>query len=202
MINSVSDHVVYRESECIVCSKKTTMRCGECKLVYYCRRDCILFDWLNHKKICRKTLPEVLKAIYQEHTKRKCIDRLCKDQISISRHEHVFSKNYFIRIRKLFNDNRHFCCTCGKDIIYAGPTFDLACFTTKDGHKIEYYRCTECIGKYYLLCPFSFYSSHLCINNHLNTIIQFGLGIKFNYPSIPKEIIILIFQFCLTMKCV
>lgn len=32
------------------------MKCGACKSVYYCSRDCQIADWKNHKLVCNKDI--------------------------------------------------------------------------------------------------------------------------------------------------
>jgi len=40
-------------SPCAVCSKDTPLKCGRCKAIHYCDRDCQKADYKTHKIICR-----------------------------------------------------------------------------------------------------------------------------------------------------
>lgn len=37
-----------------VCGKNSTLRCGRCKIVPYCSRECQRADWDEHKKLCHE----------------------------------------------------------------------------------------------------------------------------------------------------
>ena len=39
---------------CTVCSKRTAKKCGACRMVTYCSKDCVQADWPNHKLVCAK----------------------------------------------------------------------------------------------------------------------------------------------------
>ena len=38
--------------KCEKCGAEATNRCGKCKRSWYCRRQCQVEDWSDHKKIC------------------------------------------------------------------------------------------------------------------------------------------------------
>lgn len=40
------------ENFCNVCSKQCDSYCKDCKIVFYCGRDCQKKDWIKHKQIC------------------------------------------------------------------------------------------------------------------------------------------------------
>ncbi len=40
------------DGQCSVCSKNGSLRCGKCKVQYYCSRECQVKDWKIHKKVC------------------------------------------------------------------------------------------------------------------------------------------------------
>ena len=46
------------QEACSVCSKKGSKKCSNCKLQFYCSKQCQKKDWKNHKAICK----EVSKA--------------------------------------------------------------------------------------------------------------------------------------------
>ena len=39
---------------CHLCKSKTNLSCGNCRIVYYCSKDCQKKDWKNHKLVCNK----------------------------------------------------------------------------------------------------------------------------------------------------
>jgi hypothetical protein len=42
--------------KCKVCAKEAPQKCGKCKKVSYCSRQCQAEDWTEHKKTCRKRM--------------------------------------------------------------------------------------------------------------------------------------------------
>ena len=38
-----------------VCRKAGAQRCGRCKLIYYCSKECQAVDWKRHKHQCNNT---------------------------------------------------------------------------------------------------------------------------------------------------
>eukprot|EP00245_Coleochaete_scutata_P014569 TRINITY_DN6255_c0_g1_i1.p1 TRINITY_DN6255_c0_g1~~TRINITY_DN6255_c0_g1_i1.p1 ORF type:complete len:285 (-),score=54.45 TRINITY_DN6255_c0_g1_i1:711-1565(-) len=44
-----------QRQDCVLChSELHLMKCGRCRKVYYCSRDCQTRDWKNHKAICKE----------------------------------------------------------------------------------------------------------------------------------------------------
>ena len=40
-------------TNCTVCGRPTTKKCGKCGLARYCKTQCQRGDWKDHKKICK-----------------------------------------------------------------------------------------------------------------------------------------------------
>ena len=53
---------------CKVCEKDTTTKCGLCKLVHYCSKECQTSDWHYHRAIYHQDL--ITKA-FEEKAKRR-----------------------------------------------------------------------------------------------------------------------------------
>ena len=48
-----SKQIEQKEHECFVCKKLTTKFCQKCKTIYYCSRECQLYNWsVVHKHFC------------------------------------------------------------------------------------------------------------------------------------------------------
>lgn len=41
---------------CVVCSRLATSECGECKLAYYCGKECQTKDWASHQSKCSENI--------------------------------------------------------------------------------------------------------------------------------------------------
>ena len=46
---------------CDGCSNKGVLRCGNCKMVKYCGKECQIKDWKKHKKVCKEMKAERLR---------------------------------------------------------------------------------------------------------------------------------------------
>lgn len=191
---------------CVICVKSTTKRCQQCKIVYYCSKKCQKQDWLIHKMICKKTLPEFCKSIYQLHLNHFCDDILCKIRPGplLNNNIHIFYKDnvtYKIRIREydgIIIDNR-LCILCGNDIMkddYIGLN-DTIVYSKKDYNQFCYYRCSLCKDKDLTICPFSFETSLKCKSK----IFMIIFCLK-NYEYIlPKDILYEIVNLINLIKC-
>lgn len=40
-------------AKCTVCGEATSNKCGKCGQVWYCRRECQVTDWNEHKNVCK-----------------------------------------------------------------------------------------------------------------------------------------------------
>ena len=47
---------------CAVCRKQTTSKCGQCKLIFYCGRDCQTKHWKVHKKYCENYIQDLKES--------------------------------------------------------------------------------------------------------------------------------------------
>lgn len=67
------------------CSNKASLRCGNCKIVKYCSKQCQKKDWKRHKTICANhTVLETMKsddmdADAEKVEKRECRCMFCGD---------------------------------------------------------------------------------------------------------------------------
>ncbi len=49
--------IIFQGTEnCVICSNHTASKCGKCKAVFYCSKECQKSDWNLHKVFC-STLP-------------------------------------------------------------------------------------------------------------------------------------------------
>jgi hypothetical protein len=185
---------------CIICDKQTQSKCKKCNIVYYCGRECEKMDSDEHKKICRKTLPEFLNAIVKQHIE-PCSSCLytCDVQICLNGHGHnTFTNPHYeiphYGIRHILDT--YFCVICGEDIIDIKIGKKL--FSSIKNNYMGYYRCKICYNMGYHLCHETLKFNQKCFK--LN-IITFILCLKKNFQWINRDIINCVLKKCIEIKC-
>lgn len=180
---------------CIICEKIAQSKCKKCNIVYYCGRECEKIDSDNHNKICRKTLPEFLNAIVEQHVEPcySCIYK-CDVQIFLNGHSHNTFINPHYEIRHILDT--YFCVICGEDIIDIKNGRNL--FSSIKNNFMGYYRCKICYNMGYHLCHETLKFNQKCFK--LN-IITFILCLKKNFQWINSDIIICLLKACIKIKC-
>lgn len=202
------------KKHCVLCRKPTTKKCRNCKIVYYCNKECQTQDWIHHKHICKKTLPEFCNAIYQMHLTNKCEDIMCTTGCLLNNDTHVFRDEnnirYKLRIRlydllyDALRDNK-ICILCGRDIIIYTCLNDLLMVDTKYDTKyhittISYYRCISCMSKEITLCPDIFKTNLQCNQYYKSKILMIIFCLN-NYQYIlPEDIKYLLYKTCYLIK--
>lgn len=46
------EKLMKRTKKCKICSKVSSLLCGQCQTTVYCSKQCQQSDWENHKRIC------------------------------------------------------------------------------------------------------------------------------------------------------
>jgi hypothetical protein len=193
---------------CINCLKKTTQICSHCKLTYYCSYRCQKQDWINHKFLCRKSLPEYCINLIKLHqfSSYKCYPS-CINIVNLSAPEHkliINNKKEKIKMRGLSDE---FCAICGYNITYKGPLInsnditDIIYYESMNEEiKVEYFKCEVCrILKNYL-CGKTCEEAKQCHMNFKTNIIQFICFKNEYFDWIPKDLIYLLIQWCKKIK--
>lgn len=192
------NNIIY--GNCIICDKKTNLRCGYCHIPYYCSVNCKLNDFDNHKILCRTSLQEYCKNLVNLH-KDGCMTRLCGDfTINISSPHHILkinNKETLIQIRKIWHDL--FCAICGDHIFLESfhVLYNILEFNFND-KLIQYSRCDKCILLNKYICTETFNDSKQCYIDYKKKLILFIFIIKNN---LPKELINLIIKICISINC-
>ena len=55
------------------------LRCGKCKYVYYCSKNCQKNDWKNHKKVCKELTNNIVENNKKNRNQIR-LDVLKKDE--------------------------------------------------------------------------------------------------------------------------
>ena len=89
---------------CLYCNKKdVNLRCGNCKFIYYCDKECQKKSWNIHKKHCNRDLFILCATCGFNDIKLKCDDcpvkfcsEECKDRLMKSHKEYGDCKKFSI----------------------------------------------------------------------------------------------------------
>lgn len=61
---------------CVLCGTKAVLKCADCKISFYCQKQCQIEDWPRHQRECVKVqTASDLKAIKFIHRNRKYLDQ-------------------------------------------------------------------------------------------------------------------------------
>lgn len=61
---------------CVLCGTKALLKCADCKISFYCQKQCQIEDWPRHQRECVKVqTTSDLKAIKFIHKNRKHLDQ-------------------------------------------------------------------------------------------------------------------------------
>ena len=59
---------------CLSCSKECTLRCSNCKAVFFCNKECQKSAWKNHKAFCKSvTKPAISTAASDDEPRQTCV---------------------------------------------------------------------------------------------------------------------------------
>jgi hypothetical protein len=63
---SAQKHKWILEDKCLICGKDSSLKCSQCKLVYYCNKKHQIEDWRNHKFVCRTLSPNGVQTVKED----------------------------------------------------------------------------------------------------------------------------------------
>ncbi len=90
-------------SKCMVCNNETKTTCGKCKVIFYCTKECQIYDWSDkHKHFCPNLpilTPQSIIYAYKQ------VFMLILSKIRIFRIFNFFHPNYFILLLKSIQIN-------------------------------------------------------------------------------------------------
>ena len=176
-------------SKCTIynCGNKGTLVCSVCKIRHYCCKKCQTLDWPGHKLVCRRDLPDRLKAFANI-----CIaqDRL---YVSVSStFTHFIGRNmYTISAFGCDSITKSYCVVCASPVTYNGPLMYVMFDLCIRGHTVHCYRCNSCNDKGKTICPLSMMDTSRCMYNRFYCLL---LCLKKGEIVVIKDIRILLFR--------
>jgi len=190
---------MYEVSFCGGCGDSTSLEIFcKCREVCYCSEECQKTDLKNHTLLCGKELYDVLKVIFNYHKIGFCDRHMCSDEICLFLPSHdiiTFNEPYRLQF---CNPIEKMCNLCGV-VRYGIPSKDQYYSFFKDKFNVKYYICIPCKNLKYSMCPRTFKNRIYCFHEKILTLM---ISLHKNiYIWLPPEIIKLIIQTCILIKC-